>query len=141
MTTSHPLFVMDTASDLILVDRTGHSGETLGDQTKNGSSMSPSIQLKERLARPCCPPRQAVQTSMLTGRPLEVGGLTSPVCEDDEGATMPDRDRDRTRVGLGVEAGEEHAGEEHYLSLASLTLGPTTLTTSTSTFLPTRPPR
>jgi hypothetical protein len=55
--------------------------------------------------------------------------MTSPVREDDDASTTPDRDRACTCASLDVEA-----GEEHHISLASLTLGPSTLTATISTF-------
>ena len=144
----HPLFVVDTAptrpfahrsaSDLILVNRTGH-GETLGDQDDELIVyVAPHPRIRGASPVPAVPRVKLPKTSVLTGRSFEVGGLTSPVREDGEGSTVPDRDRGRTRTGL-----EGEAGEEHQLSLASLTFGVTALTTttSTSTSPPARPPR
>ncbi|KAI9571623.1 hypothetical protein HD554DRAFT_2168881 [Boletus coccyginus] len=143
---SHPLFVVDTAptlpftyrsaSDVILVDRTGHD-EPLGDQEEERIVYVAPHPRSGRAAGtpiPAAPRVELPQTSMLTGRSFEVGGLTSSVREDDAGPTMSrsDRDRDRTRAGLGREA-----GEDQHLSLASLTLEPTT---SASTSPPTHPP-
>jgi hypothetical protein len=139
----HPLFVVDTApmrpfsgrsaSDDILVDRTGH-GETLGDQDDEQIVyVAPYPRLGSASPISTVPRVKLPRSSVLTGRSVEVGGLTS-LREDDDGATVPDRDRDRMRAGL--------EGEAHQLSLASLTLGPSTVTASTSTSLPqpTRPP-
>ena len=144
----HPLFVVDTAptrpfahrsaSDLILVDRTGH-GETLGDQDDELIVyVAPHPRIRGASPVPAVPRVKLPKTSVLTGRSFGVGGLTSPVREDGEGSTMPDRDRDRDRTRVVLEG---EAGEEHQLSLASLSLGVTALTTSTSTSPPARPPR
>ena len=133
----HPLFVIDTApmhpfsgrsaSDDILVDRTGH-GETLGDQDDEQIVyVAPHPRLRSASPVPAVPRVKLPRSSVLTGRSVEV---TSSVREDG-GSTMPDRDRDRMRASLEV------AGEEYHLSLASLTLGPSTL--NPSTFPPTHP--
>ncbi|KAG8214154.1 hypothetical protein J3R82DRAFT_10921 [Butyriboletus roseoflavus] len=138
-----PLFVVDTsptrpftgrsASDVILVDRTGH-GEALGDQDEERIVYVAPHPRSGRVSRvPAIPRVKLPQTSMLIGMSLETGGLRSPVREDDCGPVpSSDRDRDRTHTGL-----EGETGEEHYLSLASLTLGPTPSATTSSPARPT----
>lgn len=136
----HPLFVVDTgptcpftsrsASDIILVDRTGHGG-TLGDQDEERIVyVAPHPRSGRASPVPAVPRVKLPRMSMLTGKSLEAAsGLRSPVREDDV-SPMPASDRDRTtRAGL-----EAEAGEEHQLSFVSLTLEPTTfISTSTST--------
>lgn len=142
---SHPLFVIDTtptlpvtgnsASDVILIDRTGH-GETLGDQDEERIvyvAPHPRSTRTTESPVPEVPRVKLPKTSMLTGRPVDtdVGGLRSPVREDGNDQMVLDRD-----VRLGVEA---EAAEEPCLSLASLTIGP--LTSGSGSAEPTRPSR
>lgn len=129
----HPLFVIDTtptrplsgrsASDVILVDRTGH-GETLGDQDDERIVyIAPHPRSGPASPILAVPRVKLSQTSMLTGKTVEgeeVGGLRSPVREEND-----------------VRAGGE---EEPCLSLASLTLEPAT-SESTSAAGPSRPTR
>ena len=129
----HPLFVVDTtpshpfpsmgrsASDVILVDRTGH-GETLGDQDEERIVyVAPHPRSRRTSVSPIpgIPRVKLPRSSMLTGRSVEkeVGGLRSPVREDDVGLMGTDR--------VGEVMVEEEGGEAQYLSLASLTLGST----------------
>ena len=144
---SHPLFVVDTtptrpftgrsASDVILVDRTG-DGETLGDQEEERIVYVAPHPRSGRAAGtpiPAAPRVELPQKSMLTGRSFGVGGLTSSVREDDGGPTVSTSGRDRAHASADLERG---VGEDQYLSLASLTLESTA---STSVSPPTRPPR
>ena len=137
---THALFVVDTAptrpfigrsaSDVILVDRMGH-GETLGDQDEELIVYDAPHPRSGRVSPvPAIPRVRLPQTSVLTGMSLGTDGLRSPIREDD--ATGPVSSGDPTRGGI-----EGETGEEHYLSLASLTLGPAT---SASTSSPVRPP-
>ncbi|KAH0828093.1 hypothetical protein J3R83DRAFT_3752 [Lanmaoa asiatica] len=130
----HPLFIVDTAptcpftsrsaSDIILVDRTGHS-ETLGDQDEERIVyVAPHPRSGRASPVPAVPRVKLPQTSLLTGKSVDVGGLKSPIREDDAG---PDLDLERTRSGLEV-----GAGEDQQLSLASLSLGPTASTSTSS---------
>ena len=120
----HPLFVIDTAptlpftnrsaSDVILVDRTGH-GETLGDQDEELIVyVAPHPRSGRASPVPAVPRVKLPRTSMLTGRSVEVGGLTSPIREDED-------DANQQSMTANVDA-----GEDHLLSLAALSLGPAT---------------